>query len=296
MDALRLPPPDADVTKLSGGERRRVALCQMLLETPRPAAARRADQPPRRRERRLARALPAGVPGHHRRGHPRSLLPRQRRGLDPRARSRRRHPLGGELLLLARAEEEAARGRGEGGVGAAADARRASSSGCAPRRAPARPSRRPASRRTRSCWRRSSRSARRRVEISIPPGPRLGDLVVKAEHLRKGYGDRVLIEDLTFNLPRGGIVGIIGAERRGQDDAVPDDHRAGEARRRHAPHRRHREAGLRRPEPRLARRRQDRVRRDRAGGRVPRDRQAQDPGPRLRRRASTSRAPTSRSG
>jgi len=54
------------------------------------------------------------------------------------------------------------------------------------------------------------------VEISIPPGPRLGDLVVKAEKLRKGYGDKLLIDDLTFNLPRGGIVGVIGANGAGK--------------------------------------------------------------------------------
>src|SRR6185369_6047399 len=54
------------------------------------------------------------------------------------------------------------------------------------------------------------------VEISIPPGPRLGDLVVKAENLSKSYGDRVLIENLNFNLPRGGIVGIIGANGAGK--------------------------------------------------------------------------------
>ncbi|WP_022948530.1 energy-dependent translational throttle protein EttA [Methylohalobius crimeensis] len=47
-------------------------------------------------------------------------------------------------------------------------------------------------------------------EIYIPPGPRLGDVVVEAEHLRKGYGDRLLIDDLSFNLPPGGIVGVIG--------------------------------------------------------------------------------------
>jgi sulfate-transporting ATPase len=54
------------------------------------------------------------------------------------------------------------------------------------------------------------------VEISIPPGPRLGDLVVKAEHLRKGYGERLLIEDLDFTLPRGGIVGVIGPNGAGK--------------------------------------------------------------------------------
>jgi len=49
-----------------------------------------------------------------------------------------------------------------------------------------------------------------RLEIAIPAGPRLGDLVVEADHVGKGYADRVLIEDLSFKLPRGGIVGVIG--------------------------------------------------------------------------------------
>jgi ATPase subunit of ABC transporter with duplicated ATPase domains len=54
------------------------------------------------------------------------------------------------------------------------------------------------------------------IEISIPPGPRLGDVVIKAEKLRKAYGDNLLFEDLSFNLPRGGIVGVIGANGAGK--------------------------------------------------------------------------------
>ena len=54
------------------------------------------------------------------------------------------------------------------------------------------------------------------IEIAIPPGPRLGDVVVKAEHLRKAFGDNVLIDDLNFELPRGGIVGVIGPNGAGK--------------------------------------------------------------------------------
>ena len=87
-----------------------------------PAAARRADQPSRRRVGGLAGAPPRGLPGHRRRGHARPLLPRQRRRLDPRARSRPRHPVGGQLLLLARPEAEPAGAGREGRDQAAAHA------------------------------------------------------------------------------------------------------------------------------------------------------------------------------
>src|SRR5262249_36815663 len=54
------------------------------------------------------------------------------------------------------------------------------------------------------------------LEIAIPPGPRLGDVVIEADHLRKGFGDRVLIDDLSFKLPRGAIVGVIGPNAAGK--------------------------------------------------------------------------------
>jgi sulfate-transporting ATPase len=54
------------------------------------------------------------------------------------------------------------------------------------------------------------------TEVSIPPGPRLGDLVIEAEHLKKAFGDRLLIEELSFRLPRSGIVGIIGPNGAGK--------------------------------------------------------------------------------
>ncbi len=53
-------------------------------------------------------------------------------------------------------------------------------------------------------------------ELFIPPGPRLGDLVIEAQHLKKGFGDRLLVDDLNFNLPRGGIVGVIGPNGAGK--------------------------------------------------------------------------------
>src|SRR5688572_11155822 len=131
MDALRCPPPDTDVTTLSGGERRRVALCRLLLKSPDlllldeptnhldaesvawlerflketargavssaaqvagSAAAGRADQSSGRRVGGVVGAFPQGVQRDRRRGHARSLLSGQRSGVDPRARSRIRHP------------------------------------------------------------------------------------------------------------------------------------------------------------------------------------------------------------
>ena len=92
-----------------------------------------------------------------------------------------------------------------------------------------------------------------KLEIFIPSGDRLGDLVIEADHLRKGYGDRLLIEDLSFTLPRAGIVGVIGPNGAGKTTLFrmltggeePDDGtlRVGPDR----------AAGLRRPEPRRAR-------------------------------------------
>jgi len=103
MDALRTPPGDTAVSVLSGGERRRVALCRLLLQQP-DTAARRTDQPPRRGIRRLAGTPPASLSRHRHRRHPRPLLPGQRRRLDFGAGSRLRHPLERQLLLLAAAK------------------------------------------------------------------------------------------------------------------------------------------------------------------------------------------------
>ena len=111
MDALRLPPADADVSdalRRRAPPRRAVPAAAAVARS---AAARRADEPSRRRIGRLARAVPQGLRRHRRRGDARSLLPRQRRRLDSRARSRPRHSVGRQLLVVARAEAEPARSR-----------------------------------------------------------------------------------------------------------------------------------------------------------------------------------------
>ena len=119
---------------------------------PRHAAARRADQPSRRGIGGVARAVPGRVQEHRRGRDPRPLLPGQCRGLDPRARSRPRHPLRGQLHRLARAEEEAARAGGARGARRASAPWRASRSGSARARRRGAPSPRRASRPTRTCW------------------------------------------------------------------------------------------------------------------------------------------------
>ena len=91
-----------------------------------------------------------------------------------------------------------------------------SSSGCAPTRRAAATSPRRAWPTTSGCWRRSPDVKLDQVQIHIPAGPRLGDLVIEATDLRKGFGDRLLIEDLSFSLPRGGIVGVIGPNGAGK--------------------------------------------------------------------------------
>ena len=119
-DALRLPPWDADVQSLSGGERRRVALCRLLLSKPDMLLL---DEPTNHLDAESVAWLERFLerfPGHRHRGHARSLLPRQRRGLDPRARPRPRHSVARQLHLLARAEGAAPAARREAGSRAAA--------------------------------------------------------------------------------------------------------------------------------------------------------------------------------
>ena len=104
MDAMRLPPGDAEVSTLSGGERRRVALCKILLERP---DLLLLDEPTNHLDAESVAWLERHLqeyPRHGGAGHPRPLLSRQRRQVDSRARSRPGHPVGGQLFVVARAK------------------------------------------------------------------------------------------------------------------------------------------------------------------------------------------------
>jgi ATP-binding cassette ChvD family protein len=218
MDALRCPPDDADVNTLSGGEKRRVALCRLLLQHP---DLLLLDEPTNHLDaesvewlERFLKEYSGTVVAvtHDRyfldnvaqwileldrgRGMPFSgnysgwleqkleRMSREQKQVDARQRTLARE------LEWVRMGARARQAKGKARLGAyeklleeASDARG---------------------------------SAQRELEIAIPPGPRLGESVIDVNGLRKGYGDRLLIEDLTFSLPRAGIVGIIGPNGAGK--------------------------------------------------------------------------------
>jgi len=217
MDALRLPPGEADVAKLSGGERRRVALCRLLLERP---DLLLLDEPTNHLDAEsvawLERFLKdyagtvvavthdryfldnvagwileldrgEGIPWQ---GNYSSWLDQKqaRLEMEEKQESARRRTLQRELEWV-RMSPRARQAKGKARLNAyeklLAD----------------------------------ETEAEKRVQatdLHIPPGPRLGDLVVEAANLRKGYGDKLLIDDLSFKLPPGGIVGVIGANGAGK--------------------------------------------------------------------------------
>ncbi|MHB1923276.1 MAG: energy-dependent translational throttle protein EttA [Acidimicrobiales bacterium] len=217
MDALRLPPADSDVTTLSGGERRRVALCRLLLSAP---DLLLLDEPTNHLdaesvawlERHLQEYAGTVVAVTHDRyfldnvagwileldrgrgipweGNYTSWLEQKESRLasEEKADSARRRALERELEWV-RMAPRARQAKGKARL-TAYEALLAESEAA------------------------DGRSER--LELSIPPGPRLGDVVVEAAGLTKGFGDRLLFDGLDFTLPPGGIVGVIGPNGAGK--------------------------------------------------------------------------------
>jgi ATP-binding cassette ChvD family protein len=215
MDALRLPPGDADVTKLSGGEKRRVALCRLLLQSP---DLLLLDEPTNHLdaesvawlEQFLKEYKGSVVAITHDRyfldnvagwileldrgkaypweGNYSSWLDQkqQRLAVEEKQESKRQRTLQRELDWI-RMSPRARQAKGKARLNAYEE-----------------------------LLAQDAAEKIDRVEIYIPPGPRLGDVVVEARDLRKGYGDLLLIDDMDLTLPRGGIVGVIGPNGAGK--------------------------------------------------------------------------------
>ena len=230
MDALRCPSPDADVTTLSGGERRRVALCRLLLRSP---DLLLLDEPTNHLDAEsvawLERFLKeykgtvvavthdryfldnvaewileldrgSGIPW---KGNYSSWLEQkqQRLAQEEKTESKRQKTLLRELEWI-RMSARARQSKGKARLNAYED-----------------------------LLNEDAAQKIDQVEIYIPPGPRLGDVVVEARGIRKAYGDLLLIDELSFTLPRGGIVGVIGPNGAGKTtlfrmitgEETPDD-------------------------------------------------------------------------
>jgi len=215
MDALRCPPGDQDVATLSGGERRRVALCRLLLSKP---DLLLLDEPTNHLdaesvgwlERHLAEYPGCVVAVTHDRyfldnvagwileldkgagipyqGNYSSWLEQKRKRLadEEKQESARQRTLARELEWV-RASPRARQAKSKARIEA-----------------------------YERLLAEDPELRERELEISIPPGPRLGDVVVEAEGIRKAYGDKLLFDDLSFSLPRGGIVGVIGPNGAGK--------------------------------------------------------------------------------
>ena len=217
MDALRLPPPDADVSVLSGGERRRVALCRLLLSSP---DLLLLDEPTNHLDAESVAWLERFLQDYagtvvaithdryfldnvaqwileldHGRGIPFEgnysgwLEQKEHRlALEEKQNDARRKTLERELEWV-RMAPKARQAKSKARLQAYEKLQNEAE---------------------------AARDQSNKLEITIPPGPRLGDLVIQADHLAKGYDDRLLIEDLSFMLPPAGIVGIIGPNGAGK--------------------------------------------------------------------------------
>ena len=216
MDALRCPPPDADVKVLSGGEKRRVALCKLLLEAP---DLLLLDEPTNHLDAESVLWLE-----QHLSKYPGTVvaITHDRYFLDNVAQwileldRGRAYPYEGNYSTYL--ETKSARLKVEGQKDAKRAKRLSEELDWVRQNAKGRQAKSKA-RLARYEEMAAEADKMRKLdfeEIQIPPGPRLGNIVVEVENLVKGFGDRVLIDDLSFTLPRNGIVGVIGPNGAGK--------------------------------------------------------------------------------
>src|SRR6187431_1181535 len=210
MDALRCPPPDAIVDNLSGGERRRVALCKLLLQQP---DLLLLDEPTNHLDAESVQWLEG-----HLKDYPGAVLAitHDRYFLDNVAEwileldRGQAHPYEGNYTTYLETKKERLKIEGQ------KDAKRAKMLDRELEWVRSNAKARQTKSRSRLARYEEMAAEADRAskldfeEIQIPPGPRLGDIVLEVKSLKKGFGDRVLIDNLSFTLPRNGIVGIIG--------------------------------------------------------------------------------------
>ena len=215
MDAMRLPPGDAEVSTLSGGERRRVALCKILLERPDMLLL---DEPTNHLDaesvawlERFLHDYPGTVVAVT---HDRYFLDNVAGWILELDRGQGIPWQGNYSSWLEQKQERLAKEEKQESNRRKTLARELEWVRMAPR---ARVAKNRA--RLQRYEQLANQDADKRDEaivLSIPPGPHLGDLVVECDHVKKGYGDRLLVEDMTFRLPPGGIIGIIGPNGAGK--------------------------------------------------------------------------------
>jgi ATP-binding cassette ChvD family protein len=215
MDALRLPEGDRDVTTLSGGERRRVALCRLLLSSP---DLLLLDEPTNHLDAESVAWLERFL--HDYRGtvvaitHDRYFLDNVAGWILELDRGRGIPFQGNYSSWLEQKQARLAQEEKTESARRRALARELEWVRSSPKARHAKSKARLASYERLLAEERDVRLDR--VEIHIPAGPRLGDLVVAADHVRKGFGERLLVDDLSFSLPPGGIVGVIGPNGAGK--------------------------------------------------------------------------------